>query len=250
METLLELAGESFSWQTLGMILALVALEAVLSADNAVALAALAQNIAEPKQQRQALNLGMIAAFGLRLTLLLVASWVVQFWQFELIGAVYLLWLSGKYFWAKFLSDPLDMQDRVTQPNSFWQVIILIAITDLAFSIDSVTAAVALSDQVWIVVTGCAIGVVVLRFLAELFIRWLSEFTYLQDAAYLTVVGVGLRLLAKATLPDSLPPDWTVLLIVAIVFTWGFSKREGISTPEPCLLPVLPSNCATKGAGK
>ncbi len=226
MENLIAFTSESFSWQTLGMILALVALEAVLSADNAVALAALAQKITEPKQQQQALNLGMIGAFGLRLILLLMASWVVQFWQFELVGAGYLLWLSGKYFWGKFLPDSSDTQDNAPEASSFWQIIVLIAITDLAFSIDSVTAAVALSNQLWIVVTGCAIGVIVLRFLAGLFIRWLTEFTYLQDAAYLTVLGVGLRLFAKAILPDSLPPDWTILLLVAVLFAWGFSKRS------------------------
>ncbi|WP_432812503.1 hypothetical protein [Pantanalinema sp. GBBB05] len=72
-------------------------------------------------------------------------------------------------------------------------------------------------------------GVVTLRCLAGLFVCWLEQFVYLQDAAYLTVLGVGLRLLCKALQPDIVPPDWTVLAMVGILFTWGFSKRTSIT---------------------
>jgi predicted tellurium resistance membrane protein TerC len=44
------------------------------------------------------------------------------------------------------------------------------------------------------------IGVITLRFLAGLFVELLAKFTYLQDAAYLTVLAVGMRLLFKACL--------------------------------------------------
>ncbi len=55
--------------------------------------------------------------------------------------------------------------------------------------------------------------------------RWLAEFTYLKDAAYLTVLGVGIRLLFKAMLPLYLPPQWMMLALIAGLFAWGFSKR-------------------------
>lgn len=83
----------------------------------------------------------------------------------------------------------------------------LIAITDLAFSIDSVTAAVALSDEFWLVLLGCMLGVIALRFLTGLVVRWLNECSYLQDAAYLTISGVGLRLFIKALIPAYTMPE-------------------------------------------
>jgi predicted tellurium resistance membrane protein TerC len=104
----------------------------------------------------------------------------------------------------------------------------MIAMTDLAFSLDSVTSAVALSDQTWLILGGGLMGVIALRFLAELFIQWLNQFTYLQDAAYLTIFWVGIRLLVKALLPNVILPEWFIIAGVILLFTWGFSKRESV----------------------
>jgi len=218
LEQLAGYAGEGFSLNTLGILLALVALETSLSADNAVALATLVQHMEDREHQRQALNWGLVTAFLLRIALLLTATWIIQFWQFALAGALYLLWLGSKHFWKRFFASRVDSEfddDLSDQSNSLWQVIPLIALTDLAFSLDSVTAAVGLSSETWLVIAGCMIGVITLRFLAGLFVQWIEEFTYLQDAAYLTVLGVGMRLLFKALLPDYVPPEWAVLMFIA-----------------------------------
>jgi YkoY family integral membrane protein len=218
-----------FSVRTVGTLLVLVALETVLSADNAVALAALVQDVKDPKQQQQALNWGLIIAFVLRILLLFTATWVIQFWQVELGGALYLLWLSGKHFWNYFYPDTVVEED-ISEPSkntkwAFWQIIISIGFTDLAFSLDSVTAAVAVSSKTWLVVTGCILGIIALRFMAGLFVRWIVEFTYLLDAAYLTVLVVGSRLMLKALVPAHIPPKWIMLSLIIALFTWGFSQR-------------------------
>ena len=80
------------------VLLILVALEAVLSADNAIALAAIAAGLEDGKLQRRALNFGLVAAYVLRISLILTATWVVKYWQFELLGAAYLLWLVFEHF--------------------------------------------------------------------------------------------------------------------------------------------------------
>ncbi|MEG3437502.1 hypothetical protein V0288_10260 [Pannus brasiliensis CCIBt3594] len=217
---------ENLSLETFGIILALVVLETILSADNAVALATLVREIPDRRQQRHALNWGLTGAFLLRIVMLLTASWTVRFWQIEAIGAVYLLWLAGKHFWNKFTGEnPEENELSATGIDSFGRVVVLIAFTDLAFSLDSVTTAIALSDRLWILLTGGILGVLALRFLTGLFLRWLAEFVYLQDAAYLTVLGVGGKLLVKACHPAYLPPEWMVLILVATILTWGFSKR-------------------------
>ena len=64
------------------VLLVLVVLEAVLSADNAIALAAIAQGLEDSALQRRALNFGLAVAYILRITLILTATWVVQFWHF------------------------------------------------------------------------------------------------------------------------------------------------------------------------
>jgi YkoY family integral membrane protein len=212
------------------VILILIALEAVLSADNAIALAALVKGLEGPDLQRRALNLGLVAAFGMRMALIFTATWVIKFWQFELLGASYLLWLAIQYFRSN------DSEDDHHGPKfaSLWQAIPVIAVTDLAFSLDSVTTAIALADNRWLVVTGGVIGIITLRFMAELFIRWLEVYPRLQDAGYVTVALVGLRLLVKVFNDSLVPPQWAMVVAIATVFAWGFSKREPDS-PEPSL---------------
>ncbi|MFM2314465.1 MAG: hypothetical protein RLZZ04_3741, partial [Cyanobacteriota bacterium] len=80
------------------ILLVLVVLEAVLSADNAIALAAIAKSVKDPKSQQKALNIGLVGAYILRIALIFAATWVIKYWQFELLGAIYLLWLVFNYF--------------------------------------------------------------------------------------------------------------------------------------------------------
>jgi predicted tellurium resistance membrane protein TerC len=97
--------------------------------------------------------------------------------------------------------------------------------------LDSVTTAIAISDKTWLVLTGGTIGVITLRFMAGLFIRWLKEYVHLEDAGYITVGFVGLRLLARAIKPELVPPEWLMVAAIALVFLWGFSKRTDSDLP-------------------
>lgn len=235
LDNLLDLS-PNLGLDTLLLLPVLIALEAVLSADNAIALAAIAQGLHNPLLQRQALNIGLVAAFTLRVVLILTATWVVQFWQFELLGAAYLLWLVIQYF----RSDDDDGTHHHHGPRfaSLWQAIPMIAVTDLAFSLDSVTTAIAISEERWLVLTGGAIGVITLRFMAGLFIRWLDEFVYLEDAGFVTVGLVGIRLLVRVVNPDLVPPEWLMVIMIAALFAWGFSKRTEPTIDE---IPASPA---------
>jgi YkoY family integral membrane protein len=220
LDSLIELSPQ-VSLDTTFIILILIALEAVLSADNAIALAALVKGLNDTKLEDRALNIGLLAAFVMRMFLIFTATWVIQFWQFELLGACYLLWLAFQYF----SKEDNGHHHHGPQFSSLWQAIPMIAVTDLAFSLDSVTTAIALSNERWLVMTGGIFGVITLRFMAGLFIRWLEEYVHLQDAGYLTVTLVGLRLLLKVINDHFVPPQWLMILAIALIFAWGFSKR-------------------------
>jgi YkoY family integral membrane protein len=218
-----------FSVEAPIVLLILVLLEAVLSADNAIALAAIAQGLEDKKLEQQALNLGLVVAYVLRITLLLTATWVQNFWQFELLGAGYLLWLVFQHFTT---DEEEENQRNGPRYTSLLQVIPVIALTDLAFSLDSVTTAIAVSQETWLVLTGTTIGIVTLRYMAGLFILWLDEFENLEDAGYITVALVGLRLLLKVVNDNFVPPEWAMIIAIGLVLAWGFSKRTLIEVPE------------------
>ncbi|MBE7383117.1 MAG: DUF475 domain-containing protein [Leptolyngbya sp. SIO1E4] len=234
----------NFGIDTLLLLPVLIALEAVLSADNAIALAAIAQGLESEKAQQRALNLGLVVAFALRVLLILTASWVLNFWQFEVAGAAYLLWLVYQHF-----TSDVDAEHHHHGPRfkGVWQAIPTIAFTDLAFSLDSVTTAIALSQDVWVVLLGGTIGIITLRFMAQLFIRLLGEYEYLEDAGFITVALVGIRLLIRVANPEWVPPEWIMLGLIASIFAWGFSKKTvhvEASAPVPVTgsTPLNPSH--------
>jgi YkoY family integral membrane protein len=224
----------------------LVALEAVLSADNAIALAAISRRLHNPERQRLALNVGLLLALVFRLLLILAARWVLHLWPLQLLASGYLLWLCLRHLSGadattaedEGSSDPSSGNSGSGTPaagHPLTGVILTLAFTDLAFSLDSVAAAVAVTDRLPLVMAGGVIGVIALRLTAELFIRWLEIFRHLETAGYVAVGLVGLRLLLRVLLPNLVLPDWTLLLLVAALFAWGFSSRQPVlaqTTPE------------------
>ena len=230
-EQFLDTSAFSFRPEVIPILGVLILLEAILSADHAIALAAIVRSLPDPKQEEWALRYGLIGAFVLRVVLIFTATWVIKYWQFELAGAVYLLWLSGKFFLEKSQAGH-DAKHPVRMASKLWQVVALVSLTDLAFSLDSVTAAVAVAQETWLVLIGGVVGIITLRFLAGLFIKWLEEFTHLESAGYLIVLLVGLRLFIKVLSDSLVPPEWLMLTCIGLVFLWGFSKREPVNEIE------------------
>jgi len=238
-------------WGELLLLLPLlVALEAVLSADNAIALAAISRQLKDSRLQGQALNLGLALALVFRLLLIAAARWVLDFWPLQLLAAAYLLWLCLSNLlpqWSFAGPTPqAPAPDATETPAGATEsegggvlhqrglagVVATLALTDLAFSLDSVAAAVAVSDNLLLVMAGGVIGVVALRFTAALFIRWLDQFRHLEAAGYLAVGLVGIRLVVRLVAPQLVPPEWALLLLVGLLFAWGFSSRNPSPVPE------------------
>ena len=216
-------------WVELAPLLpVIVSLELVLSADNAVALASITKNLNNIDLQRKALNIGIFIALLLRILVILTAQFFLNFWPVKLIGGIYLISLSI----SKFLSFNNNISDKNINENSeksnisLFKVILLLSVTDLAFSIDSITAAVAISDQFLLVITGAIIGVIALRFTSGLFIKWLEIYINLEKAGYIAVGLIGLKLIIQLVLFKLVIPEYLFFLVMLFLFIWGFSKKN------------------------
>lgn len=91
---------------------------------------------------------------------------------------------------------------------NFWWTVGSIELTDIAFAVDSILAAIAFVGEnpkgpdathpkLWVVFTGGFLGVILMRFAAKVFIRLLEKFPRFEIAAYLLVIVIGAKLLLE-----------------------------------------------------
>src|SRR5687767_15256625 len=110
----------------------LVALEGLLSADNAMVLAVLVLGL--PKsEQRKALQYGIVGAFGFRIVAILLAVYLIQIQFVMLIGAAYLLWLPYTHFTGHGDATERRRPKKATAwlgMSPFWSTVVKVELTD------------------------------------------------------------------------------------------------------------------------
>jgi YkoY family integral membrane protein len=276
--------GQTFDIQDLAVVGLLVVLEGVLSIDNALVLGLLARRLPKHLQSR-ALTYGLIGAFVFRFVAIATAAFLLKWTIAKLIGGLYLTYVAGKYFifeardpspegmgldadgnpalidqqTGRALSDrelegelPSRSMISAAAPRGpgFWPTVAVIELTDIAFAVDSILAAVALVEgpnsahqggahpKLWVIITGGMLGVILMRFAAVVFIRLLERFPRFETAAYLLVLVIGGKLVLDWAFnknpeqpvlnfhsPETLT-FWVFWMLMAACFATGFIPKR------------------------
>ncbi len=202
-------------FDVVSIIIQLIFLEGILSIDNAAVLGAMVSKLPNDKpvpypqalkflqpftdhylgmQQSAALKVGLLGAYFGRGVMLVLAAWVIRNPVLHLLGALYLIKLAFGYLSGEEDDDETEVLPG-DQTSAFWMVVLNVELADLAFSLDNVVAAVALSDHIVIVMLGVAFGIVIMRFAAGIFSWLISREPALATGAYLVVLNIGVELL-------------------------------------------------------
>ncbi len=250
--------GQTVEGHDLVVVLLLVLLEGILSIDNALVLGLLAKRLPKHLQTR-ALTYGLVGAFVFRFIAVGTAAFLLRWTFVKFLGGAYLVYISVRHLWidagqedeSKAVLDPegqpalvdaetgqpitkeqeeveiqqrlpVDLEpvaDRSTGKAGFWPTVVVIELTDIAFAVDSILAAMALvgnppsgtpkdavHPKLWVVIVGGLLGLILMRFAAAIFIRLLERFPRFEVSAYLLVLIIGLKLLADWGLNS----DWSM----------------------------------------
>ena len=217
------------SWsEILTLLPILIILELLLSADNAIALASLTKTLDEAKDRSKALNIGITISLIFRILLILLSSFLLKYLFIRIFAGIYLIYLFfSNTFFLRNDSEINNSNKQSSQNNfKFLRVVVLLAVTDFAFSIDSITTAVAISDQYFLIVIGATIGVIALRFTSEIFLRLLEYFIRLEMAGYIAILIIGIKLILNSLIKEIILPDYYFYVFIFISFIWGFSKQK------------------------
>jgi YkoY family integral membrane protein len=145
----------------------------------------------------------------------------------------------------------------VVTGRSFWMAVLVIELTDIAFAVDSILAAIALvggapaghpegayHPKMWVIITGGMLGVLLMRVAATMFIKLLERFPRFELSAYLLVIVIGFKLLADWGLnsPDPnvkpyadfhsphSPAFWIFWTTMVVCFALGFLPKRRTET--------------------
>ena len=250
------------------VLLVLVGLEGLLAADNALVMAIMVKHLPDT-QRKKALFYGLVGAFVLRFGSLFIISYLVDIWQVQAIGALYLLFIAANNIIRKFVSksktdEALEGSSvKEKKKSGFWMTVVKVEIADMAFAVDSILAAVALAvalppsglghiggldaGQFIVVFAGGLMGLIIMRFAASYFVKLLHSRPGLEVAAFAIVgwVGVKLAIITLAhpslgVLPETFAHStawkatfYIVLILIAVIgwFTSGKNEDKGHENP-------------------
>jgi YkoY family integral membrane protein len=219
----------------------LVALEGLLSADNAMVLAVLVLGL--PKaDQRKALRYGIVGAFVFRITAIVLAVYLIQLQFIMLIGAAYLLWLPYAHFAGH---EDAAARRSPKKANSwlgmspFWSTVVKVELTDIVFAVDSILVAVAMSNKLWVIITGGILGVIAMRLVIGQLLVLVNRYPLLVDGAFVIIAWVGIKLVLEylhaAGYVHFEVPRWLSLGLIVVIFTIAFvwARIEGPVATDP-----------------
>ena len=229
----------------------LVILEGLLSADNAMVLAVLVLGLPK-RDQGKALRYGIVGAFAFRITATVFAAYVIRVAWVKLLGAGYLLWLPYAHFFG---GEDVE-QRRTAKParpwlglSAFWATVVKVELTDIVFAIDSILVAVAMSNKVWVIVTGGVLGIIAMRLVIGQLLTLVQRYPALVDGAFVIIAWVGIKLLIEFLhsvhviafeIPKTLSIG-VIVVIFAIAYAYARKHPRPVTTLEDKATELLQS---------
>lgn len=216
-------------------ILLLIGLEGVLSADNAMVLAIRVLSL--PKQdQKKALRYGMISAFTMRATATALAAYLLALGWVKLVGGAYLLWLPYQHFFGRNSQSKGGKIQPATAwlgMSPFWATVVKVELTDIVFAIDSILVAVAISNKLWVVITGGILGIVMMRMVIGQLLGLIRRYPALVDGAFIIITWVGVKLLLEYAHGREWIhfqiPKWLSLALIVVIMgaAYAYARKQG-----------------------
>ena len=213
----------------------LVVLEGLLSADNALVVAVMILGLPR-RQQKKALRYGLIGAFAFRIAATLLAVYLIRLAFVKLLGGLYLVYLTYQHF---FRSGDAQQRSRPrpARPwlglSALWGTVVKVELVNIAFSVDSILVAVAMSSKTWVVLAGGLIGIVAMRVVISQLLAIVRRYPTLVDGAFIIIAIVGLKLLIEYAAAMNWihfeMPKWVSLGVIGVVFLAAYliARRKG-----------------------
>ncbi|MGG0892588.1 TerC family protein [Cytobacillus horneckiae] len=220
------------NWLLIGT---LVILEGLLSADNALVLAVMVKHL-PLEQRKKALFYGLAGAYFFRFLAIGVGVYLIEFWWIKVLGAGYLAWLAIKYFIDKKKAEAAEDEEALKGINqrgllirlfgTFWGTVVAIELMDIAFSIDSILAALGVSQEIWVLLIGGMLGIIMMRGVAGVFLKLIDRVPELETSSYVLILLIALKMLLSAAGVHIDHIYFFIVLVIVFAITFIIHARN------------------------
>lgn len=241
-------------------------IEKSLSVDNIFVFLMVFTYFAVPaEQQKRMIVLGVIGAIVLRAIMILLGALLISRFHWVLyIFGLFLLVTGGKMLWFADAAPDLDSNPALRWMRShlritpefhgerlsvmragrrwftpLFVVLVLIAITDMIFAVDSIPAVYAVTQDPFIVMTANIFAILGLRALYFLLADMKERFHLLTYGLALVLIFVGTKMLIAGWI--KVPPLWSLGVVIGIL-----ASAIVISVMAPPVLPAAGKGLAVE----
>ncbi|WGE33041.1 TerC family protein [Actinobacillus genomosp. 1] len=192
-------------------LLTLTGLEIVLGIDNIIVISILVSRL--PIHQRQSARIiGLALAMGTRILLLLSLAWMMKLVDplfsiagmpisgrdlILLIGGLFLIVKSAMELKESIAAESHDEKQESGKKASFLMTLVQIAIFDVVFSLDSVITAVAMADDIPVMVIAIIIAVGVMMLAAKAIGDFVDNNPTIKNLALAFLILIGVVLVGE-----------------------------------------------------
>lgn len=192
-------------------LLTLTTLEIVLGIDNIIVISILVSRL--PAAQRQSARLlGLGLAMGMRILLLLSLAWMMKltdplFSVFDkpisgrdlilIVGGLFLIVKSAMELKESIKGEHHDNAENSAKKASYLLVLVQIGMFDIIFSLDSVITAVAMADDIPVMILAIIIAVGIMMFAAKPIGDFVDQHPTIKNLALAFLILIGISLVVE-----------------------------------------------------
>ncbi|MBS4178592.1 TerC family protein [Lederbergia citrea] len=173
MELATTILGITVSSAAMIALLKIIAIDIVLSGDNAIVIAMATRNLPK-EQQNKAILWGTAGAVTLRILFAVIIVWLLQIPYVNIIGGALLLWIAYKVLLGG------EEDTNISAHNGLMKAIGTIIMADVVMSLDNVVAVAGAADgHIVMIAIGVAISIPIMIFGSKFIVKAMEKYSWI-----------------------------------------------------------------------
>jgi len=166
-----------------------------MAADNAIIIALIAANFT-PKNRKQIIMYGVLAAFFFRIIFALSATYLFGFPIVKIVGGVLLIWIVHDLQQDLFSKKKIKSPTRTSGEPSYMQSMYKVILADITLSFDNVIGVVGASkDNFSLMIFGLFLSVILIGTIATYFVKYIQKHKWIGYVGLIVIVIVAIQLI-------------------------------------------------------